>query len=182
MAYDPRAVANLLLDKADHDRLEISNLALQKLLYFAHAHFLIQTDSPLVHGAFEAWTYGPVHPAVYQAFKGSENRPIRVRARGRNVMTGEALPLATPSDPDAHRCIRRFLAAYGDLSAGRLIDISHASNGPWDTIVKAARSSVVLGMRISDDVTRKHFKYLKVSIGNTARVGDPYEDTPLTGN
>ncbi|URK89026.1 hypothetical protein LP421_15955 [Rhizobium sp. RCAM05350] len=35
--YDPRAVANLLLDEADRLGIKITNLALQKLLYFAHA-------------------------------------------------------------------------------------------------------------------------------------------------
>jgi uncharacterized phage-associated protein len=59
--YDPRAVANLLLDLADRDDLAITNLVLQKLLYFAHGHFLIRTRCPLVQGGFEAWTYGPVH-------------------------------------------------------------------------------------------------------------------------
>ena len=73
--YDPRAVANLLLDLAGNDKLDVSNLALQKLLYFAHAHFLIRTGHPLVQGGFEAWTYGPVHPAVYQAFKSAGDSP-----------------------------------------------------------------------------------------------------------
>jgi Protein of unknown function (DUF4065) len=39
-------------------------LELQKLLYFAHAIFLIETGDPLVYGCFEAWQYGPVHPAA----------------------------------------------------------------------------------------------------------------------
>lgn len=40
---DPRSVANLLLDIADKQRLPVTNLALQRLLYFAHALFLIKT-------------------------------------------------------------------------------------------------------------------------------------------
>ena len=38
-------------------------------------HFLIQTGDPLVQGGFEAWTFGPVHPAVYQSFKTEGERP-----------------------------------------------------------------------------------------------------------
>jgi uncharacterized phage-associated protein len=34
--YDPRAVANLMLDEADSSGIKVTNLALQKLLYFAH--------------------------------------------------------------------------------------------------------------------------------------------------
>ncbi len=70
-AYDPRAVANLMLDEAKRCGINISNLALQKLLYFAHGIYLTKTKRPLVSGYFEAWQYGPVHPAVYRAFKGS---------------------------------------------------------------------------------------------------------------
>lgn len=177
--YDPRAVANLLLDLADQDGLAISNLALQKLLYFAHAHFLIRHDKPLVTGGFEAWTYGPVHPAVYQAFKADADRPLRSRATARNVMTGESRPLPRIEDRDAQRLIREVLASYGHLPAGRLIDLSHAPNGPWAAVVKQARESVALGLRIPDNVTRERFRYLKVPVGPETRAGNPHEDTPF---
>lgn len=179
MSLDPRSVANLLLDLAEEDGLKISNLVIQKLLYFAHAHFLIQTGRPLMQGAFEAWTHGPVHPAVYQAFKAEGSGHIRGRAVGRNVMTGQTRTLTTPADPDVRHCIRRVLSAYGHLSPRRLVDISHAPRGPWDTVVKAAETSVTLGMRIPDSVTRERFKYLKIAVGAESRVGDLYEDTPL---
>ncbi len=148
--YDPRAVANLLLDLAakDHDGpIPISNLALQKLLYFAHAHFLIRTETPLVQGYFEAWKYGPVHPAVYQAFKSEGDRPIMGRAEARNVMTGETWPLAPPDDAAVRRLVGDILRSYGHLSPGRLIDITHAPKGPWATVVNKAKTSIALGLR-----------------------------------
>ncbi|EPZ76727.1 hypothetical protein M798_03280 [Brucella melitensis ADMAS-G1] len=37
--YDPRAIANLMLDEADRSGIQVTNLALQKLLYFAHSIF-----------------------------------------------------------------------------------------------------------------------------------------------
>lgn len=182
--YDPRAVANLLLDLAGHEEdcpLPISNLALQKLLYFAHGHFLIRTGKPLVQGAFEAWTFGPVHPAVYQAFKGEADRPIQTRALARNVMTGATSPLALPDNADVRRTLRDVLRSYGHLTPGRLVDISHAKNGPWWTVVNKAKTSIALGLRIPDDVTLECFKFQKVSVGPQSRVGEPSEDTPLIG-
>jgi uncharacterized phage-associated protein len=183
--YDPRAIANMLLDIAGSDEvggLPISNLALQKLLYFAHGLFLIRTGQPLVQGGFEAWTYGPVHPAVYQAFKAEGGQPIRTRAEGRNVMTGAARPLATPTDPRVKACLYEIVRSYGHLSPGRLVDISHAPRGPWATIVNKARISMALGMRIPDSVTLECFKYQKVSVGSESRVGEPDVDTPLVRN
>lgn len=183
--YDPRAVANLLLDLAAREEggpLPISNLALQKLLYFAHGHFLIRTGTPLVQGAFEAWTYGPVHPAVYQAFKCEADRPIQIRAEARNVMTGATTSIALPDDADVRRQLREVLHAYGHLSPGRLVDIAHAPRGPWASVVNKAKTSVALGLRIPDSVTLERFKYQKVSVGPQTRVGDPHEDTPLIGD
>jgi uncharacterized phage-associated protein len=184
--YDPRAVANLLLDLAasdDDGPIPISNLALQKLLYFAHGHYLIRTGgTPLVQGSFEAWTYGPVHPAVYQAFKSEAGRPIAARATARNVMTGETRPLALPDDAEVRRQLRHVLRSYGHLSPGRLVDITHAPKGPWATVVNKAKTSVALGLRIPDSVTLECFKFQKVSVGPETRVGEPIEDTPLTGN
>lgn len=183
--YDPRAVANLLLDLAsenDEGPLPISNLALQKLLYFAHGHFLIRTGTPLVSGAFEAWTYGPVHPAVYSCFKNEEDRPIRVRAVGRHPMTGETYQIKALDDGQVRAQIREVLRAYGNISPGRLVDISHAPNGPWETIVNKAKTSVALRLRIPDNVIVDRFKFHKVTIGARSRVGEPNEDTPIVGD
>jgi uncharacterized phage-associated protein len=160
----------------------ISNLALQKLLYFAHGHFLIRTGTPLVQGAFEAWTYGPVHPAVYQAFKCEADRPIKMRAVARNVMTGATLPIALPDNAEVRRQLRDVLRSYGHLSPGRLVDITHAPKGPWATVVNKAKTSVALGLRIPDTVTLECFKHQKVSVGPHTRSGEPNEDTPLIGD
>ena len=183
--YDPRAVANLLLDLAereDEGPLDISNLVLQKLLYFAHGHFLIRTGVPLVRGAFEAWTYGPVHPAVYQAFKCEGDRPIKIRAVARHVISGATSPLPAPDSVEVRRHIRDVLRAYGSLTPGQLVKISHAPKGPWATVVNKAQTSVALGLRIPDSVTLECFKHQKAAIGPSSQVGEPNEDAPLVGD
>lgn len=65
----------------------LTHVELQKLLYFAHALHLIQRGRPLLSGNFEAWPRGPVHPAVYQAFKTSGANPIRTRAAAKDPFT-----------------------------------------------------------------------------------------------
>jgi uncharacterized phage-associated protein len=177
--YDPRAVANLLLDAADDLGIAISNLALQKLLYFAHGHFLIRTGVPLVQGAFEAWNNGPVHPAVYHAFKSAGRDPIRTRASGRNVMTGEARMLTNPQSPDVRRHLSRMLASYGHLSPGLLVAISHAPKGPWAMVREQATHATSLGARIPDSLTSERFHYQKIIVRSGGEVDDLAEDEPL---
>lgn len=177
--YDPRAVANLLLDMADAFEIGVSNLALQKLLYFAHGHFLIETGMPLMAGAFEAWNNGPVSPAVYHAFKSAGREPIRDRAFGRNVMTGERRTLTLPNIPSVLHHLRRVLTAYGHLSPGLLVAISHAPKGPWATVRDQAARGIALGARIPDSMTRERFRHQKIAVGVGATIDAISDDAPL---
>jgi|RhiMetdeSRZDD1v2_1073273.scaffolds.fasta_scaffold531864_2 uncharacterized phage-associated protein len=177
--YDPRSIANLMLDEGHRRATNITNLALQKLLYFAHALYLVERKRPLVSGNFEAWTYGPVHPTVYEAFKTAGDRPITTRAAGIDIMTGRRVELPTPADPDVRRHIERVMLSYGSLTPGRLVDISHAKDAPWDFVVNKGRTSVAFGLRISDNVILERFKFHKVSVHDVPAAGEPGEDAPL---
>lgn len=178
--YDPRAIANLMLDEADRNGISLSNLALQKLLYFAHGIFLNETKRPLVKGFFEAWQYGPVHPLTYKAFRSSGSDPIQSRAEGQDALTGERRQLSQPADPAIRQLVQQVLNSYGKLSAGRLVDLSHAKNSPWHHIVDKGRTSVAFGLRIPDAVILERFKFHKIPIGLAPVAGEPSEDTPFT--
>lgn len=179
-AYDPRAIANLMLDEAEWRGIRISNLALQKLLYFAHGIYLTQHKRPLVSGYFEAWKHGPVHPAVYRAFKGAGADTITRRAVARDPLTGAERGLPPPNDPEVQDLITEVIRKYGKLSPGRLVDLSHAKGSPWDAVVNKARTEVAFGMRIPDDEIEKRFKHHKVSVDANPRAGEPpSDDTPF---
>lgn len=47
----------------------ISNLKLQKLLYYAQAWYLALYDKPLFAERFEAWIHGPVIPSLWRIYK-----------------------------------------------------------------------------------------------------------------
>lgn len=53
----------------------ISNLKLQKILYFVQAEFLVELHAPCFSEEIEAWDFGPVVPEVYHEYKhfGSSN-------------------------------------------------------------------------------------------------------------
>jgi uncharacterized phage-associated protein len=180
MAFDPRGIANLMLDEADRSGYRLTNLALQKLLYFAHAIFLIEQKCTLVSGYFEAWEYGPVHPATYQAFKQAGAEPINFRAQRLDVATGVRTEIAPPGDLQVKQHVARIMQSYGRMTPGRLVDISHAKGAPWEFTVNKERTSLAFGLRISDNVICERFKHHKVSIGHSPIAGEPREDTPPT--
>jgi uncharacterized phage-associated protein len=178
-AYDPRIVANAIVRRARDERLPVTHIALQKLLYFAHGLFLLRHRRPLVSGYFEAWTYGPVHPAVYAAFKASGSGPIKNLSQRKDLRTGEMLDLPELNDAAARRVINQTLNAYGDLTAGQLVRLSHARDGPWDIVSKTAQSRSTIGLRISNELIADRFQFHKLSTCNLIDAGEPGEDTPL---
>lgn len=177
--YDPRAVANLMLDEAERLGIKLTNLSLQKLLYFAHGIYLMQTKEPLVSGYFEAWQYGPVHPSAYRAFRDAGSAAISFRATGQDPLTGQPRPLQTPDEPRLIGLLQQVLNSYGRMPSGRLVDLSHAKDSPWWYVVQQARAEVAFGLRISDTVITDRFRHHKVSVGSEPLSGDPNDDTPF---
>jgi uncharacterized phage-associated protein len=177
--YDPRSICNLILDEAAGAERPISNLALQKLLYFTHGMYLIETKKPLVTGFFEAWQYGPVHPVAYHAFKSAGANPILFRASIQDPFTHTVIPLPECTDCDIKIHVGRIVRLYAGLTPGRLVEVSHARDAPWRFVVDKAQTETILGLRISDDVILSRFKYHKVSIGTEPRYGEPKDEIPF---
>jgi len=172
----PRAICNLILDEADASGQRITNLALQKLLYFAHGQYLVDTQTPLVDGVFEAWQFGPVHPTAYHAFKKAGANPIDFRAVLQDHFTREITPVPSCDDPDVTAHVRRILRSYAQQSAGRLVEVSHAKNAPWHITMNRARTQTIIGLRIYNDLILTNFKFHKVSVGLEPRYGEPREE------
>lgn len=177
--HDPRTICNLILDEADRTKQSITNLALQKLLYFAHGLHLVETKRPLVTGFFEAWQFGPVHPIAYRAFKSAGAEPIPFRAMIEDPFTRAVRPLPECTDSDVKGRVGRIVTMYAGMTPGRLVEVSHARGAPWQFIVDKARTQTILGLRIPDDVIASRFKYHKVSIGSEPRHGEPGEEAPF---
>jgi uncharacterized phage-associated protein len=176
---DARVVANYILEVASERGIPVTNLALQKLLFFAHAISLTERQTDLVSGYFEAWHYGPVHPAVYQTFKRAGAGAINFRAEALDPVSRARRPLDRLDDQSARDICDRIVIQYGRMSPGRLVDITHAEGGPWHHIVSSAKQSANIGLRIPNHVIVERYGRQKVSVTPTPRVGEPDEDSPF---
>jgi len=107
------------------EREGITNLKLQKILYFAQAYYLSKIGKPLFSDKIEAWDYGPVIPDVYHSFKSKGSNPII-------CMEDES----SLSDEDKE-ILKKVWGTFGGYSASKLVDIAHAHT-PW----KQANKSV----------------------------------------
>ncbi len=152
MSVDPRIAANFVLETRDFLDLKTSQIELQKLLFFSHEAYLLQTRSSLVNGYFEAWTYGPVHPEIYASFKAFKGSPITSRAVSRDPFTKVEAPLPRLNDPEKIRHIVETVTRLSRFNVSELVALSHAKGGPWHSVVESANNGVALGMRITDNV------------------------------
>ena len=80
MSYNVLEVCRHIINYSNEQNYGISNLKLQKILYFVQAYFLLNSDGkcPCFDEKIEAWDFGPVVPEAYHEFKqyGSGNIPF----------------------------------------------------------------------------------------------------------
>ena len=79
-----QAAANTFLEMAFKEKIDVSLMKLQRLLYFANQRYLKDTGSPLFAESFQSWKYGPVLSSIYYKFHSYRAEPIRRFARDAN--------------------------------------------------------------------------------------------------
>lgn len=73
-------IAEYFIKLANSTGSFISNLKLQKLVYYAQAWHLALRDEPLFSEDFEAWVHGPVIPELYKKYQKFGWHPIEQEA------------------------------------------------------------------------------------------------------
>ncbi len=97
----------------------MSAMKLQKLVYYCQAWSLVWDDRRLFAEPIQAWTNGPVAPALYHAHRGLFTvEPGMVNGDVDNL------------DEDGRDTIDTVLDYYGSWNAQQLSDLSHAEQ-PW---------------------------------------------------
>ena len=78
-------VADFFLAFANETGETITNLKLQKLVYYAQAWYLANYHQPLFDADFEAWVHGPVIPDLYCKYKYFGFSPIKNKIKLEDV-------------------------------------------------------------------------------------------------
>jgi len=162
MSFDGRAVANFVLDFCDKQNRPVSNLALQKILYFCHVGFLMERNEPLVKHAFEAWEFGPVLQYIYREFKDFDRASITRRAKYLDPQSGEYLTAPYNFDDATTKLLSKLVDIYSRMSPSELVSLSHIKGSPWDQIWNHAGSTCP-GMKISNEEITKFYKNEKTT-------------------
>lgn len=75
--YAALEISKYIIDKCTKEKCPISNLQLQKILYYIQKDFL-QHELIAFSEEIEAWQFGPVVPIVYRQYCGFGAMPIRM--------------------------------------------------------------------------------------------------------
>lgn len=138
------SMANTMIKISDYT---VTNLKLNKLLYYAYGINLVLNDDEKVDESPEAWDYGPVFPSVYQAFKKYVNQPIE----GVHKIPFHADILK--NDSKIYEIISATYRKYGSLGEFDLVDRTHADGTPWaDTYVPGIKN-----LTINDGIIKDYF-------------------------
>lgn len=73
---NPFAVANFIIDMAIEKDKPVTNLKLQKIMFFLQGYCLSKYKASLIDGSFSKWRYGPVEEEIYIEFKNNGSMPI----------------------------------------------------------------------------------------------------------
>lgn len=130
--YDGRIIANFILDECDSLGVPVTNLSLQKILFFCHAWFLVKFSSPLIKHEFEAWEYGPVLPYIYSELKNYSYKPITCRLKRLDRVSGKYQTASAEIPTEQRELLKNVVGFYSRLPAGQLVDLTHSPEGPWE--------------------------------------------------
>jgi uncharacterized phage-associated protein/DNA-binding XRE family transcriptional regulator len=117
---------NLLsLDESKDDDHDVTNMKLNKLLYFVQLAFVGQTGEPMFEQEFKGWQHGSVHLSVYHKYKQFGNKPIP-------AIDKEIFNLSEKETVIINQVLKN--AKYGFKSAYELRSINHddvIDINPW---------------------------------------------------
>lgn len=122
MAYKALDIANKLIARAANsgEGELMSNMKLQKMLYYQQGFHLAYFDTPLFDDEIEAWMYGPVVPNVYNRFKGQGSKGLEPVAD--EIMLSDT----------EETLFDEVYQVYGAYSASGLMNMTHKES-PWQS-------------------------------------------------
>lgn len=114
-------IANWFIKQGVKEKIPISRIRLQKLMYFAWGEFWVFYKTHLFETDFYAWKYGPVIPELYEEVKNANNNhPFLVT----NPINHDECELSNREIES----IARSYSKHKDKSEWDLVNLSHSGD------------------------------------------------------
>lgn len=135
MTYDALTISRYIIKYSGEKSFRISNLKLQKLLYFVQSHFLVQKKIRCFDDVIEAWDLGPVVPVAYREYKqfGAGNIP--------SIFVSYDIVNDTIDDNDC-KLIEEVVDVFSTFTATELVELTHKQD-PWIDSYERGKNKVI---------------------------------------
>jgi len=115
-------VADFFIELAGQNEEDaITQLKLNKLLYYAQGLYLAKMGKPLFDDPIEAWDLGPVVPVIYKKYS----------VCGKNPIAAEGKDVSNLFSEEEYDTLLDTAREYGKYTASYLVSKTHAPETPW---------------------------------------------------
>lgn len=139
--YSVFEIANWFLKKSN-----MTHKKLQKLCYYAQAWYYALKNKRLIDSDFQAWSHGPVSPALYERFKSFGYDTIQLK--------GEYNLSIVPEDV---QFLEDVWETYGDRTGNALELLTHRET-PWIEARRGYSTNERCSVVISPDTMASYYK------------------------
>lgn len=121
------------VEMEEKEKEGISNLKLQKMLYFVQAYFLATLGRPAFEEDLEAWKHGPVVEEIYHKYKehGSNRIPLPTHPVEEDIIQEEE-----------KKAIEDIWTTFGGYTATALLQLTH-DHDPWQNAMKSEKGRTI---------------------------------------
>ncbi len=124
--YPYKLIADYFIALSNEMQSPITNLKLQKLVYYAQAWNLALLKRELIHEDFQAWVHGPVISNLYNDYRHFSWKPI-IRE---DLQEGSLSEIKNEFEPDVLKVLADVEYEYFGLEAYQLEKLTH-NEDPW---------------------------------------------------
>lgn len=142
---------DFIIDRAENSDFSLTNLKLQKLLYYCQAWHLAFYERPQFDEKFQAWIHGPVSRRVFDRF--STNKSLYSTIKKTDIR-----PTFSMDSIEAHdrTHILTVLESYADFSDTDLEEMTHQEK-PWIEARKGYSSNERCEKVISEETMKTYY-------------------------
>jgi uncharacterized phage-associated protein len=151
--YKAREIAQFFVLRGINEDNPLTAMKLQKLVYFAHGLYLLETDDPLIAEEFQAWQFGPVVPSLYRSYAYFKGGPID--SESALSVLGLLIRDIPPLNEKAESIINGTWDALKDIHPIQLSNWTHRPDSAWSRIYNpVAKDLVIPNSEIKKDLQR----------------------------
>ncbi|AKK20517.1 DUF4065 domain-containing protein [Candidatus Liberibacter africanus] len=146
------SVANFFIDKGVKSQLPVTNLKLQKLLYFTHCNIVLKYKKAMLDEEPQAWGKGPLFAGIYHRFKYFYDYKIRLPM----ALALDVFPEI--SDRNIINIMNDIWDRYKECLGNELSKIAHEAGRAWEKSYGPSKPYLNKTITV-DDILKYETKY-----------------------